>query len=199
MKPLCVRVLGHSVTISVYFCVSLCVLLLADRSGTLCWGLCAAVLHECGHLLAMRWVLHQVCEVHLTAFGMQLHRRALQTPSYGAECICALAGPLVNLVVGTILMVLPCTVPRDAIATQYALGLFNLLPIDPLDGGQALRALCGRLLSPVATERVSVAVTFFCLLLLTSVVFLQVLQQQYNFSLLAIAVYLVIFFVQTVR
>ena len=71
-----------------------------------------------------------------------------------------------------------------------ALAAFHLLPIAPLDGGQALFALLSRRLP---TERAGTVVWAFSLLILLPLAvlgFWVLLQSRYNFSLLAVSVYL---------
>ena len=59
-------------------------------------ALCAAALHELGHLTAVYALGGSVTRLRLTAAGAEL--RLAGMPGYGAELACAAAGPAVNLI-----------------------------------------------------------------------------------------------------
>jgi Zn-dependent protease len=111
------------------------------------------LLHEFGHALACKSVGGQVSHVLLWPLGGVAHVRPPQRP--GALLWSIVAGPLVNLVLGSIglalvvsmALTMPQTWPnlQSALATftiiNAMLFLFNMLPVHPLDGGQIVRAL----------------------------------------------------------
>lgn len=108
----------------------------------------AALCHELGHCAALRFTGSGVERLQLSAVGAELvPRRPL---SYAAELPTALAGPGVSLLCaflaarwGFFLFA----------GLSLALGLFNLLPIHPLDGSRALQSLCALLLPPTWAQR----------------------------------------------
>ena len=67
-----------------------------DRQGVFPQVLLACVLHELGHLLALRWLRVPVEKLRVTAVGAEL--RIAGSLSYRGELAAALAGPAVNLV-----------------------------------------------------------------------------------------------------
>ncbi len=107
----------------------------------LLWTLPAAILHELGHLGALWLVDGRVTGLRLSALGAELR---LDGPlSYRQELPVALAGPLVSVAAA----LLAAGMHGYLFAgLSLALGLFNLLPVYPLDGGRAVRALCALLL-----------------------------------------------------
>lgn len=99
--------------------------------------LTAAALHEGGHLLACLGLGIEVRRLRLTLLGAVLDTDC-RCGSGWEEVLVALAGPLVNL----------CTVPLALSAHQrllagasLLLGVFNLLPMAPLDGSRILHGL----------------------------------------------------------
>ena len=112
-------------------------------------SLLAATLHELGHCAALKLAGSGVAQLRLSGLGAELTpRRAL---SYAAELPVALAGPGVSLLSA----VLAAHWGHYLFAgLSLALGLFNLLPIHPLDGGRVIRGLCALLLPTLWAQRV---------------------------------------------
>ena len=111
-----------------------------DTDGVLPLTLCAAAVHEFGHLAVIRLAGGRVHLLRLTAAGAEL--RLDGTLSYGRELLCALAGPAVNLVLGFYLARVGWPIFAGL---NLVLGLFNLLPLRALDGGRALGCLAALL------------------------------------------------------
>ena len=97
----------------------------------------AAGCHELGHCAALKLLGNGPGRLRLSALGAELTpRRPL---SYACQLPAALAGPAVSL--GAALLAARWGFFLFA-GLSLALGLFNLLPIDPLDGGRAMQSLC---------------------------------------------------------
>lgn len=141
------------------FCVFAVILAALDRSGAIVPLLGAMALHELGHLAVMLLCGADIRRVTLRFADLRIEAGRL---SYRQEFFCALAGPLVNLCCA-----LSCRAPAAPFAAaSLVLGLYNLLPVWPLDGGRMLRcALCARL-SPERAQRVCSAVSLAACMLL---------------------------------
>ena len=125
-------------------CGALYLLLWSDASGFLRLGLCAAFLHEWGHILVY-WAMFRTfptIEVTLTGFCMRTRGRNM-TPQQTFWL--AVAGPLTNVLLAALWAVRleqEATIRGSAFwAANLLTGAFNLLPIPPLDGAQL--AACG--------------------------------------------------------
>ena len=139
------------VSVTTGFWVLLAILFYLDEGlDLLGWGLLACGCHELGHLIAVRALGGRVCRLRLTVVGAELSLDPEQPLSYGRECLAALAGPLANLLLAGLAMQ-----GRLFLLAGLSLGqgLFNLLPILPLDGGRCLYFLLTGLLDGALADR----------------------------------------------
>jgi len=127
----------------------------------------SVLLHEIGHTLVARAYGVRTLEIVMYPIGGV--SRLEGQPKPRQEPLIALAGPAVNLIIGVVLLAtqhdfLPLeklTVPTDANLIErigvgnLLLGLFNLLPAYPMDGGRILRALIA--LRKPADEAIQIA------------------------------------------
>jgi Zn-dependent protease len=120
------------------------------------------LLHELGHALMARRYGIATADITLYLFG-GVARLERMPRSAGPELLIALAGPAVNFAIALGLTALSFAldvvglVPPDFLEVVFylnmGLGLFNLLPVFPMDGGRVVRALLSRPLGRLrATE-----------------------------------------------
>ena len=129
----------------------MCALYYVDPLGCF-WPFCAAMLcHELGHAAAL-WA----SGVPIRRLRFNLGGAVLETGEmdYRRELLCALAGPAANV----LMLPLGRWFPTFAVL-NLCLGVFNLLPAPPLDGGRALRAGLLTVLDVDAVTRITLAVS----------------------------------------
>ena len=113
-------------------------------------------LHEMGHALAGKWFRIPTLDITLYPIG-GVARMADFTRSPIAELIVAIAGPMVNVAIASILFLgLSIRASLDQVSAQgivsvgpmeqllianVVLAVFNMLPAFPMDGGRVLRSL----------------------------------------------------------
>jgi Zn-dependent protease/CBS domain-containing protein len=112
--------------------------------------LISILIHELSHsILAQRYGLN-VSKIDLYLFGgVSKIEEEPQTPK--SEILIAAVGPLSSLLLGIIFLILfslPISLPSLILVTLFysgisniGLGIFNLLPAFPIDGGRVLRAI----------------------------------------------------------
>lgn len=122
------------------FVASAC--LLAWYQWEIClWFLLALAIHEAGHLLALALARVGVRRITLAAGGAKIQTAAM---TYRQEWICAAAGPAASILFAGLLLRLCPTFSLISLG----LAAINLLPLYPMDGGRALRAILLRRLPP---------------------------------------------------
>lgn len=121
----------------------------ALEPGLLLPAALAAGCHELGHCAALTLLGSPPKRLKLSAAGAELvPGRAL---SYASQLPAALAGPALSLLAA----ILAARWGFFLFAgLSLALGLFNLLPIPPLDGGLVLQSLCALVLPAPADRKV---------------------------------------------
>lgn len=93
----------------------------------------AAVIHELGHITAIYLCRGKIRTVRVSHSGAAIETAPMER---GRGLLCTLAGPVCSL----LLIFIFRWFPRLAVCA-FAQGVYNLLPIWPLDGGVALRLL----------------------------------------------------------
>lgn len=154
--------------------------------------LAACLLHEGAHLCALFCFGVPPRRAELSAFGCRMERDSQKPLQFWQNALVSLAGPCLNLLCFGLLALLGRG-EGDAAQISLALGLLHLLPIEPLDGGLALRYLLSGCFSPGLAEKVTLAFSLFLLFPLAALGFLLLLRTRYNFSLLALCVYLMLY------
>lgn len=113
--------------------------------------LASILLHELGHSWVARHEGIEVDSITLWLFGgVSQFKGRFQTP--GAEFRTAVVGPLVSIVLGVIFVLIALAHPPsyvDGVAAwlgyiNLILGVFNLIPASPLDGGRVLHSILWR-------------------------------------------------------
>ena len=124
--------------------------------GWLAAAMVAAVFHELCHYTAAGIVGISVRSVRVGVLGCRMETDEMSSCQ---EILCALAGPMGSLL---LIFTLNCF-PRLAICGAIQ-GMFNLLPVYPLDGGRVLRGLLGFLLKDSRAEKICCGVEI-CLMI----------------------------------
>lgn len=183
------RVGDCRVAVGFPFVAVIALVLALDRSGAAFLGLVCAALHETAHIAAMKALGELPQEMCFTAFGIDLVRRS-EKRSYGRDALVSFAGPTANLAAaGLCFCLFPGKFQIFLVVNLLLFGL-NILPVAPLDGGQAMRSLLCCKMEPEKADRVVTAVSFLVLIPLAAAGFFVLLRSRWNFTLLLAACYL---------
>lgn len=180
------------VKISFFFFAAVCFALVLDTTDTAALALCAAVIHEAGHLMCMLACGERPSEIFLAPFGMSITRL-----SYGGcrrEIAIALAGPAANLFAAAVLICVMLFCKASGLlkpaVVNISLAVFNLLPIEPLDCGRAVRYKLMCCMNTVRAEKTVFIIGVAFLVPLSAMGFYVLIKSRYNITLLLASIYL---------
>ena len=184
---------GLTIRVSVIVFLLLPFALAFGLAGQFLFLFAAVTWHETAHVLAAyRFGLHTV-RIDITPIGEVAvipHTEAL--PVWKRLCI-LLAGPASSLALAGLCYAATASLPVNLttlIHINLAIGLFNLLPFVPLDGGRVVEVLLARAIGALTACRITQKFSTCGGLLLMAAGFLQAALFPLNFSLLCIGLYL---------
>ena len=119
--------------------------LLTTHDLTLIFTVTAIVIHELTHLIVLYLCNGHATKLTVSPLGLSIERTG--SLSYNQEAMLALSAPLVNLILAGVFYI--NRLSPYAVSANLSFGLFNLLPIFPLDGAKEHADCFGRVLSAV--------------------------------------------------
>lgn len=154
------------------------------------------LIHELGHVVCAKSFGWNVIRIELLPFGGVAETDDRGRSSSFQEAAVALAGPLQNAWMALFAVIMGKLGLWDSewcgyfIKANAMIGLFNLLPILPLDGGKVMQALIGRWLPYYRTLVLCALVSLLLSLLLAAAAVSGVRSGGVHLNLLAIALFL---------
>ncbi|HOA33112.1 MAG TPA: site-2 protease family protein [Clostridiales bacterium] len=154
----------------------------------------SALLHEAGHLLCLISYDAPPSEIIIGAAGFKM-KMSGKILSYRQETVVSLAGVFVNFLIASLLSIFYCFAGGDnrllmPIYANLGLGVVNLLPIEPLDGGRALYFWLCQKRTEAHAGRITDKVGLAFLMPLFILSFIILVKSGYNITLLCISIYL---------
>ena len=177
---------------SAFALLAFCCLFAGGTSSAL--FLLAVLLHETAHLMALFFLHAPPKRCCLSALGCRLELDPARPLSHGQSALVSLAGPGMNLLLFLFCAALGQESSQFG-AANLVLGAFHFLPVEPLDGGLALRALLTKRFGDPAAGKIVAVCSVLVLFPLSVLGFLILLRTRYNFTLLALCMYLMLYLI----
>lgn len=186
--------LGCTFTISFPFLTIVTLLFFIDNNGTIILGVFAALVHELGHIFAMIIKKNRPSQIKFRAFDISIIDKNRGKRSYNDDLFIFVAGPVANIIFCVVLYfsykITGYSWLIKPIFENFFIAIFNILPIESLDGGQIFFNLLCRKLSIKVANKFVVLISFMILLPISAVGFYILIISKYNFSLLLLSCYL---------
>ena len=165
-----------------------------------------AIIHELGHLIAGLILKFKPEEIKLTPVGLQIKFKVYKENSEKIKearvlnikkAIISLAGPLTNLIIAIILIIIgkfniniqTKYIYQIIIYANLLIAMFNLIPIYPMDGGRFLNELLKIAIGNKKAYKITYIVSKTILILLTAFSSILILYI-HNIALVIILAYL---------
>ena len=182
-----IRLWKTDLRFSLLFPAMLLFITASDPSGIAVRCLLASMMHEIGHLVMLAVFREWPSATVINVFGMRIEKREGTRLSHLQDMAISLAGPAVNLIFGIALWL--CFGAVDMAVIHMVIGGFNLLPIEPLDGGQALMSVLRYRLSDADVDRVMMGISVLALVPMLWAALMILFHSGYNFTFLAVTLY----------
>ena len=156
----------------------------------------SAFMHELGHIAAMRYYNSPPKTIKLTLFDIAITNTYKAVRSRKEDIIITLAGVTMNFIsaaIGyTVHLFTGSEFCRLFALSHITLGAFNLLPVDSLDGGQALMIILSYFYPPDKAVRIINILSLMILFPLALAGFYILIVSGCNFTLLLTALYMIV-------
>ena len=155
----------------------------------------AVMIHESGHLLAMRFLGYFPERIKVSLFEISISDTARQCRSEKSNILIIFFGPAANFICLIAFYLLYLNGKEFFLpfaVANFSVGLFNSLPVMSLDGGQLLYLFLSRFYSHGKSEKIVDIATIILIIPLAVLGFIILFNSKYNFSLLFVCVYLIL-------
>lgn len=136
------------IKINKFFIPYIILLIFIGFNGNLITAFIMVIFHEFTHYFVARYFGFKSGNVEILPFGAVLTVNDFEEASFKEDLIISLSGPIFNLVLAVIFYIVYLyfhnTIINSLFLTNAALGIFNLVPALPLDGGRIFRNLMAR-------------------------------------------------------
>ena len=180
------------IIISFTFFALIIILISLNKTEFLYSTIIFAILHEIGHLLALKYFKISIEEFKISLFGGNIKILNNNKIQYYQNAIISFCGPLVNLFLFVLFYLLNIFLKNKFINEIYVINLvlaaFNLLPFYNFDGGKILASILMNFLQEKTVNYIITITSFIILIPFTYLAVYIFMLDSKNFYLLVSAV-----------
>ena len=149
-----------------------------------------ALLHEFSHIFMMKLLKVPVKRIDVQPFGVAAFIEEASIYNSSKEIIISLSGPLFNFIVYFVIKYINIPYREFLISINLAMGIFNLIPSLPLDGGRVLKSILSINFGVIRSYNFMIKLSRVILIFLLFFGAVIIIFIPFNFSLILIGVFL---------
>lgn len=166
------------IRITYWFVLILCVYAYFSKNSI--YVFLAMTAHELVHIFFITLFKGSINQINLSISQIHIISQKDYLKNF-EKVIISLSGPLLNLIFALI----SYKYNKDFMATNLVIGIFQLLPIVTLDGGEAMSVIL------IKYKRLQKFISFLLSFLIFFIGIFLIIYTKYNFSLLIVGIYLI--------
>lgn len=178
-------IFGTKITVSFLFLAIITFMFLIDKSGFLLPMTISIILHEIAHLVLMSVFGCQPKEILIIPGGIEIRRSFCLRKNQ--EILISLSGPFINI----FLFIVFLNLNLEFSLINFCIGIFNLLPLTFLDGGEILKILLRNKIGEEKAENILGLINFFIGMLGIFFGVFLIINKTPNISLIVFSIYLI--------
>lgn len=167
-------------------------MLVTDSKGIIIYGFISAMLHEFGHLFCMNFFGYKVEVINFGFLNADIVSNQIEDKKYR---LILFSGCLVNFLIafvfGILFALYNITLFKIIAYQNMGLGIFNLLPISNLDGGEIFCTFLKSKYGESIAWKVLNIVSLIFVIPIFVIGFYVLINSRYNFSLFLLSLYLI--------
>ena len=138
--------MGLRLKVSPLFIVFSFLIIFFDYFSLFCTYITVLLIHEFSHYFMAKSMGYASQSISIMPYGLVMYDKNIYKKK--DESLITLAGPLINVLLAVVCVAVWWYLPEsyyytyDFVFANFVLGVYNLIPIYPLDGGRFLLALC---------------------------------------------------------
>lgn len=177
-----------------YFVPYIIILFLVGFRGKLVIAFLFVILHEFSHYLTARKLGFSGLHIEILPFGAALKLKNLDDASIEEDLVISIAGPSINFILAVIFYLLLKNSYTSELnilfMTNLSLGMFNLIPAFPLDGGRILRDILSKKFTYRKASQITVFVSIISGMIILIVYFILFCYGINNLNLILISFFI---------
>ena len=176
------------ITISFTYFALILILISLNKTEFLYSTLIFAILHEAGHILALKYFKIKILEFKLSLIGANIKTENYNSINNFQSAIISFLGPFVNLVFFLLFFILNIYYENYLLfefsLVNFVLSFFNLLPFYSFDGGKILNSILNNYFSDIFSNKVITIISIIILIPFSYFAFEVFITDYKNFYLL---------------
>ena len=154
----------------------------------------SAFIHESGHIITAKLLNIKISHIEILPFGIcgKLKDNLIKNPD--KEIIIAISGPFISFFLALLIYISKSYIPSEIYSCIFPLnillGIVNLIPVIPLDGGRILKARLIKSLGIISALKISLFISYIFTAIIILISIYGILVCSFNFSLILVSSFL---------